>query len=362
VQGQDDAAYLAEYDQILDAAWARGIYTVVDFHQDVYAEAFCGDGFPAWTLTNPPAPHRDCPQWGREYLGDPDVEAAFDRFWAQGSAVQTAMLAMWDRMIARHADRAGVVGFEVINEPGWGTQQIAAFESGTLTAFYSSVVPRMRAEAPKSLVFVDPTAFAGEAIATYMTKPSGDGIVFAPHYYPLTGSTHPDSVITGLTTWANVGASWNVPTFLGEFGAGQSDPNGPPFVSAHYDAMDQLGMSGTEWEYSVSADSWNGEAFGLVAADGTEYPLTQALIRPYARAVAGSSIASAFDAASRTYTLAYAPAAQGVTEVSLPARAYANGYVLGLDGACVDAATAPGRLLLQSDAGAAMVRLTVSAK
>ena len=69
-QGQDDEAWLARYDALLDAAWARGIWTVVDFHQDVYAENLCGDGFPSWTLANPPAPHHDCPQWSLEYFGD----------------------------------------------------------------------------------------------------------------------------------------------------------------------------------------------------------------------------------------------------------------------------------------------------
>src|SRR5262245_56330920 len=31
--GQYDEQFLARYDQLLDAAWKRGIYTVVDFHQ-----------------------------------------------------------------------------------------------------------------------------------------------------------------------------------------------------------------------------------------------------------------------------------------------------------------------------------------
>ncbi|MGH7268892.1 MAG: cellulase family glycosylhydrolase, partial [Polyangiaceae bacterium] len=50
VEGQDDATWLSLYDQLLDAAWAHGIYTILDFHQDVYSEVYCGDGFPAWTV------------------------------------------------------------------------------------------------------------------------------------------------------------------------------------------------------------------------------------------------------------------------------------------------------------------------
>ncbi|MGH7293985.1 MAG: cellulase family glycosylhydrolase, partial [Polyangiaceae bacterium] len=101
VQGQQDADWLTRYQALLDAAWARGIWTVVDFHQDVYSESFCGDGFPSWTIPNAPAPHHDCPGWSFEYFQDAGVQAAFDAFWADGSAVQAEYLAAWDSMIAR---------------------------------------------------------------------------------------------------------------------------------------------------------------------------------------------------------------------------------------------------------------------
>src|SRR5580693_2581777 len=68
-EGTYDPAFLARYDALLDGAWARGMFTIVDFHQDVYADVYCGDGFPDWTLPGPlPAPAHDCPDWGGEYL------------------------------------------------------------------------------------------------------------------------------------------------------------------------------------------------------------------------------------------------------------------------------------------------------
>src|SRR5207245_7502383 len=128
----------------------------LDFHQDVYAENFCGDGFPSWTIPDPkPAPHHDCPTWGFEYFGDKAVQGAFDRLWAPGSTVRAALAAMWDRMAARYKDRPGVIGFEIINEPGWGSQDLATFEATTLSDFYVEAILRLRAAAPKTLVFVD---------------------------------------------------------------------------------------------------------------------------------------------------------------------------------------------------------------
>ncbi len=357
VQGQDDQDWLMRYDELLDAAWARGIYTVVDFHQDVYSEVYCGDGFPGWTVANPPAPHHDCPSWSLEYFQDPDVRAAFDAFWAAGSSVQAAYDAAWDVMIARYKDKPGVAGFEPINEPGWGTANESTFSATTLTDFYSAKVARLRAQAPKTLVFVDPSGADGVTVSTQLGRPTGDGIVFAPHFYPL--SARPDLVQGEMQTWANVGASWNVPVFVGEFGVGHNQSGGTDYMTAHFAALDALGLGGAEWEYSIAAEEWNSETNTLVAVDGTEYPIAKAIQRPYARAVAGSGVLQAFDASSSKFTLGYT-ATTGITEVSLPKGAYPSGFAVAVSGACYDATSVPGRLLLRGTGP--NVSLTVTAK
>ncbi len=359
-QGQDDQDWLSRYDQLLDAAWARGIWTIIDFHQDVYSEVYCGDGFPGWTVSNPPAPAHDCPQWGQEYLFDPNVRAAFDAFWASGSQVMTEYQAAWDTMVARYKDRPGVLGFEPINEPGWGTQIESTFTATTLTAFYSVMVPRMRSEAPASLVFIDATGLDGGTLTTGLEKPNGDGIVFAPHFYPL--SHNPDAVAGSMQNWLDMSASWNVPLFLGEMGESALADGVADYMAAHWAAFDTNGaVGGAWWEYSTSQDLWNSETNTIVAPDGTELPVAGAIIRPFARAVAGDSIAQSFDPATSKLTLSYAPS-PGVTEVSLPKRAYPRGYDVALVGGCYDDTSEPGRLLVQPDPGAARVNLTLTSR
>jgi endoglycosylceramidase len=363
VQGMDDPTYLMRLDAILDAAWARGMFTVVDFHQDVYAEVFCGDGFPAWTVpTVMTAPHHDCPNWSAEYFSDTQVGAAFDAFWAAGSTVQTAYAALWDRMVMRYADKPGVVGFEPFNEPGWGSANIQTFEATTLTSFYSTMIARMRAKAPKSLVFFDATGIDGATVSTSLGRPTGDGIVFAPHYYQngaLDGSGGlANTVSSALGKWRHQGQLWNVPVFVGEFGISNTSPDTAAYMTAHFDALDALGIGGTEWEYSVSTDLWNSENLSLANADGTETPMAAAIVRPYPRAVAGDQVTFKLDATTRGFTLSYTPKA-GVTEVSVPARSYPNGYDVSVTGACVDTSTA-GRLLVQADPMASSVSLTAT--
>jgi endoglycosylceramidase len=222
------------------------------------------------------------------------------------------------------------------------------------------MVPALRAAAPSSLVFVDPLGSDGLSLQTSLTRPTSDGIVFAPHFYPLVHD--PTQVQSAIASaWVPVGTSWNVPVFVGEFGLSRDAPGALPFLSAHFDAFDALGLGGSAWEYSVAAEEWNSETNSIVAADGTEYPIAAAVIRPFARAVAADSFTTGFDTTTQVFTLRYPPAAGGVTEVSLPARAYPTGFDVTLTGACYDGSQ-PGALLLRADPGATSVSLTVRPK
>jgi endoglycosylceramidase len=363
-EGADDEAFLKRYDALLDAAFQRGMFTIVDFHQDIYAAFLCGDGFPAWTVPGPhPAPHHDCPGWGTKYLSDPDVRSAFDAFWADGSPARAAYLKLWDRMVMRYRDRPGVIGFEPFNEPAAGTADPDAWASTTLTTFYTAIGAQIHAVAPAALVFVDATGPDSVIMATSLQRPEGAGFVFAPHYYQpaaLTGQTpDPDSVRSAVQRWANVGKKWNVPVLLGEFGAVNSTPNATDYLTAHFDALDALGMGGTEWEYSVAKELWNGEDLSLVDGDGKEGPLAAAILRPFPRAVAGEGVVFSYQAAKHTMDLRYTPASSGVTEIASPERAYPAGYTVTITGGCVDKAVA-GTLLVQADAGAGSVEVKVT--
>ena len=221
---------------------------------------------------------------------------------------------------------------------------------------------RIHAAAPDALVFFDGTGTDGVTVTTTLGLPAGSGLVFAPHYYQYAalngGAPSSDLVQNDLRKWAKVGARWNVPVFLGEFGASNTVSGAPAYLTAHYDALDALGMSGTQWEYSVSADLWNSEDLSLVRADGTENPMAASILRPYARAVAGSAVTFSYDATSRAATLQYTPA-DGITEVAVPARATPAGYTVHVTGGCADESQ-PGRLLVQASAGATAVEVQIT--
>ncbi len=356
-RGTDDAEFLARYDALLDALWRHGLYTIVDAHQDVYAQAFCGDGFPAWTLPSVPGPPRhDCENWGFAYTNDPGVQGAFDRFWAAGSPVQEGYAAMWDRMAARHADRPGVVAFEIMNEPGWGSADLRTFEPAVLTPFFTRLAARLRARAPSTLLLFEPTGLDGVTVETTLERPMGEGLVFAPHYYQI-GVGNGGFVAEELRKWAALATRFGTPLLLGEFGVASDDSAGAIYMRAHFDALDTLQASGTEWEYSVTAEVWNAEHLSLVDAQGHELPAAAAIVRPYPRAVAGEPSAFAVDAQG-VLSLRYAPAA-GTTEIATPARAFPGGRSVTVEGGCHDDSD-PERVLVRASPGAGEVVVRIA--
>lgn len=374
-RGRLDEAYLARYDLFLDEAWKRGLRTIVDFHQDVYAENFCGDGFPAWTIDaggQPlPAPHHDCKDWFLGY-STPEVKRAFDRFWADGGGIQADYVAMWKRMVARHKGRAGVVGFEPINEPSEGSAERALFEPSTLTSFHGKMAMLINAEAPEALVFVDPLGITSALHSTLLLQPPGKNLVYAPHYYQggtiSGGAGNPRLLVPDLTMLKQTGDLWKVPTFVGEWGSGNESGDARDYVTAHLGAFDALELSGTEWEYSLSAERWNLEPLNIALdpqpgdREARFREVAGAWLRPTAVAIAGTPVEVTWDAESFAFTLRYQAASsasdgpEGVTEISLPGAAVPSGKVRALEGACYDDQT-PGVLLLRANPSGGEVRL-----
>jgi endoglycosylceramidase len=365
MQGMDDETFLARYDALLDAAWQRRMWTIVDFHQDIYAERFCGDGFPDWTIPEPkPAPEQDCADWFLRYGQNADVRSAFDRLWANENGTRTALESMWDRMSLRYRDKPGVIGFEVINEPHPGTAELKNWQATVLTDFYSQMASRIHDQAPQSLVFFDASGTDAVGATTSMGKPAGERLVFAPHWYDpaalFGGTPLPSNAHTFLAKWAEKGREWDVPVLIGESGVSRSIETAGEFVSGMLDAMDENGLHFTYWEYSDANKEWNQEDLSLVGTDGVEAKaIITALVRPFPRAVAGEAPAYRFDAAARIFTLTYdAPLADGVTEIAIPEGTYPEGYRVELSTGCVDNSHS-GLLLVQPGAGSARVELEI---
>ena len=363
--GMDDEAFLARYDALLDAAWQRRMWTIVDFHQDIYAERLCGDGFPDWTIPEPrPTPESNCGDWFIRYSKNADVRAAFDRLWSDSNGTRTALEGLWDRLSTRYADKPGVLGFEVINEPHAGTADHATWEATVLTDFYGTMAARIHQKAPQALVFFDAAGTDAIGASTSLGKPVGERLVFAPHWYDpaalFGGTPSPANARMGMTNWAAQGREWNIPVLIGESGVRRRIETGPEFVTGLLDALDETQLHFTYWEYSDSKEEWNKEDLSIVGTDGVEVKvLTSVLARPHPRAVAGAAPVYDFDSERQVFTLSYdAPIEGVVTEIAVSESAYPEGYRVEFTAGCVDSSH-PGMLLVRPEPGVTRVDLKI---
>ncbi|MCA9714088.1 MAG: cellulase family glycosylhydrolase [Myxococcales bacterium] len=361
--GELDARYLDRYERVVDVAWSFGLRVIIDFHQDVYASPFCGDGFPLWTVPEPGPPRRDCPEWFLGYVVDPEVQAAFDRLWSDETGVQSQLRAMWIVMATRFAAHPGVVGFEMINEPGWGSaSSVQAFKRDVLTPFHASLAAELRAVAPDVLVLYDNPGIDALGFGEIEhQRPAGDGLVYAPHLYdsglingePWTGSD-PRAALSEIAAFA---AAERIPALLGEFGVADGAVGGAEWLAEAMAAIDEHALSSTLWEYSVAAEQWNEEDLSVVTGSGAERAVLDTFVRPWLRAVAGTRARFSWDPVQGVAEAAWT-AADGITEIVLPSRRFtlssseaAPRIELTGDGACYTLDANHGALLVAAPAG-----------
>src|SRR6266542_277968 len=184
----DDANYLAYYKRVVAAAHARGIYVIVDFHQDGFSRwslGGCGEGFPEWAIEAQVVHHPpdnsavNCANWGQRMAGDDELAATWDAFYAGAAgaaSARAAYIAMVSRVATALAGEPGVIGYDLMNEPyGDELKQIGPL--------YVDVAAAVRAVDPTAIIFVSPQAFTSAGNASELAQPTFTNYVFSPHFY-----------------------------------------------------------------------------------------------------------------------------------------------------------------------------------
>jgi len=336
-----DEDWLSAYESLVNAFSERDIYVIVDYHQDVYSRVFCGDGFPLWTLEDPTLeipPPEDCHQWFMGYITDGPSRDAFDRFWANEDGLRDELADMWRHMVGRFSSNPMVVGFEIMNEPGWGNADRAEFSKNVLTPFYSEMIEVVREVAPEAVVFFDSTGLDAVEAATSLERPEGEGIFFAPHYYD------PPAILQGVWNgtadytepvgkWRIQGDAWEVPVLVGEFGLRREAVGADDYVRLNYEALDAHLLHGTSWEYSESAVDWNDEGMSVYSPMDGESDVALATMRAYPAAVAGTATSFSFDHETLNGVLVYEATGAGTTEIAVPSRLFPDGVSATVEGA-----------------------------
>jgi endoglycosylceramidase len=228
-----------------------------------------------------------------------------------------------------------VIGFDVLNEPEWGSYPLFDFEQDRLAPMYRQVVTAVRSVAPGWVAFLEPSASRNAGIPTGLTRFDFADVVYAPHSYDQSAEggggfdpAHRPQVLSSVAALAGEARALEAGLWIGEYGGDASAPGIAEYMTAQYDADGQNAASAMYWSYDASG------GYGLEAPDGSDKPaLLDVLVRPYPERVAGTPGSYAFDAASSTFTFVYSPDRSGLpTELRVPQRLYPTGYQVDCGG------------------------------
>jgi endoglycosylceramidase len=358
-KGNYDSVYIGRYRALLDAADRAGMAVIIDFHQDVFQAAFCGDGFPEWGLGDIPhgAPHYDCSnlEWSGPYFdATSTVSQAFDGLWNNRDGLLDAFVAMWTKVAREFGRHPAVAVFEVINEPGPGSPTPEVVGSTILPPVYDRVATAIETEVgPAAVLGDEPIAISNQL---RLGRPNHARFTYAPHFYDIVttvgGMVDAERIRNDVVAILERSEALDAPVILSEFGAPNSNPQRPEFTSAVLDAADIRRASAMAWEASISDVSWNHEDLSVFTSDGTERVWGADLDRPFPRAIDGTVIDLKWDATAKRFEMLVAANGDKVSELYLPVRHLGTTPKITLTGAHSRWIKESGALLVQAGPGA----------
>ena len=265
--GAYDTAYVAEIRQAVRWAAERGLYVVLDMHQDAYGIAVdtplgetCPsgmhpdngwDGAPAWaTITDGAS---TCTPSQRELA--PAVTHAWQNFYDDTDGVQTHLVQTWGRLAQDFARNRTVAGFDLLNEPGFGLDT-ATNATTDLGRFYHRAIRAVRQGERAGGGYSHPVFFEPNvmwsAFGSWGTPAPGftrdRNIVFAPHIYAE--SLSPNSIESGFSSAATAAARYDAPVWSGEWGFFPDQPaDAADQVRRYARSEDAHGFGGAWWSW-----------------------------------------------------------------------------------------------------------------
>ncbi|MFN7955775.1 MAG: cellulase family glycosylhydrolase [bacterium] len=368
-RGVLDRSYLARLEALVKLFTSRGIYVLVDAHQDLWNERFGGEGAPDWAVFQPAA-EPVAFNWGLSYFLNPPIGNAFEDFWQDREGTQSRYVDTWREVARTFADEDGVLGYDVMNEPWTTAAWFVPQESATTEPFYRRIIPAIREVDPAHTVFWALALPGVVGIDSDLGVLGYDDLALSFHVYCATSiflRVYLDGYCAEATAPAfdksraardRQASGW----LLTEFGASDFVAD----IARHADVADQNLVGWTHWAWKRYDDPTGDADEGIVTNDTgpiAYQPKIAVLERTYARAVAGVPTTMRFDSSSGAFDLAYTvdPTVRGPTEIWLPLeRHYASGYALAVEGGAGRVSPREPHLLeIESDPSATEVRVTI---
>jgi endoglycosylceramidase len=365
----------------------NGVFSLLDFHQDLFNEKFQGEGWPDWAVQDDglPNPHNGFPA---NYLTNPALQHAFDHFWANdpgpgGVGLVRRYANAWRHVASRFRSSNGVLGYDLLNEPWPGSNWqpcvnpagCPSFDTGPLAAMTRKATAAIRQVDRRHIVWQEPNVLFNFGPQTHLPR-IGSNSGFSFHDYCLDNSA-PSCPTTESLVFDNAdqeAVKTDRALMLTEFGA----TNEHPRIQHIVDLADQHMVSWMWWAYCGCDDpttSGPGNVQAIVK-DPSKPPHGSNVLhrklalleRPYPQLVAGTPTRFGYDPATGVFNFAYttetphgSTLGPGLkTRVFIPHRRYPDGYEVAARGAKVTSDPGSPYLVLKRRTSAADVAVKVS--
>jgi endoglycosylceramidase len=310
----------------------HGVFSQLDFHQDMYNEKYQGEGWPDWAVIDDGVPNAPLVGFPNNYFLNTALIRAFDNFWANragpgGIGLEDRYAAAWAHVAARFASAQHTLGFDLMNEPWPGTPWIScfapegcpAFDTGTMVPFYKQLFAAIRSVDRGKLLWYEPNVLFNFGANSSVTGLGDRSAGFSFHVY-CSASGPQIPAYTGRScdslndhVFANADAHAQATgdaLMLSEFGATDDLAT----IRRDVQLADRHMVSWEYWHYCECLDpTTSGSGTQAIVIDPNQPPsgsnVKQAkldvLAEPYPQVVAGTPTSYAFDPATGRFTLAY---------------------------------------------------------
>jgi hypothetical protein len=283
--GTVNTTYLSKVAAQIQAFTDRGIYVLLDYHQDLYSQYlfnsgswYTGDGAPSWVISGGAYPQESCGiclLWGQNMQSNGAVRKAMYDFWhnrvistsAGNLGVQDAYIAQSTKTMTYLRQQLSadafqnVLGVDPFNEPFDGGLDGAAgttWETTYLMPFYQRFRAAMdTAGWTAKPLYAEPLVFWNSYLSEQgglsTAGTLGSRYVFNSHYYD-------GARMTLDLTWPSDGtysapmaairaraAALGTAPFVSEFGSSLGESRTPWIVRGQYEGLDHAGTASTWW-------------------------------------------------------------------------------------------------------------------
>lgn len=397
--GVYDDAYIESIRQTAELLAAEGVYSLLDFHQDLYSERFQGEGAPDWAVQDDGLPAQPAAGFPFNYFAMPALWRAFDHFWKNdpgpgGVGLQDRYAAAWSHVAEAFSTTPGVMGYDLFNEPWPGTGYAICMNPGgcpgfdkKLSAFAQRVTDKIRTVDQDTISFYEPNVLFNSGARTSV-KVNDANLGFSFHSYclaDLLGGSFPLDLDRPVCTvldrilWANMERhvrQRDVTPLLSEFGASDR-------LKSLAEMVDRAASHRTGWQYWAYCGCGDPTTTGgndkQALVFDPQQPPTGANVKtdklkvlaiPHPTAVSGTPVSYAFNRTSGRFTLTYSTlkAAGGgrfadgaQTTIAVPALHYPDGYTVEVAGGTVVSAPNASELVVEQDGlGTLPIRVIVT--